>query len=648
MQATCYNKFAVKSQQFGPPTKILRSSWEPGESKIKLTGDPQKVTRLLGAKLRALPAKPGVYLFKDKEGKVIYVGKAANLNSRVRSYFGAPSNLSFKIQRLVSKIQDFEFVVTNSEQEALILECNMIKKYTPRYNVRLKDNKTFPYLKIDITEDWPGVYITRRVQKDGARYFGPFASAGSVRKTLRLIKKIFPFRSCSKRIEGKDKRPCLDYYIRRCLGPCIGAVEKQEYHDLINQVILFLQGKQELILRELNAKMKAAAQQLQFERAALLRDQIKAIKKVIEGQRIAITLQGEKDVIGLAQNEKLAYVELFSIRNNKLIGQDHFIMEGSQGESPRQIMTSFVKQYYASASYIPPLILLQHPVDEPAMLSEWLGQQRGSRVELQVPQRGAKKKLVDTTAENAARGLELAQAEEMKVEVISSGLQELKNRLRLPKMPRRIECYDVSNIQGALAVGSMVVLEKGWPKPAHYRRFRIKTVAGADDYAMIQETLRRRFKRGLAGEGTWAISPNLVLIDGGRGQLNAALEVRRELGLDSIPMVSLAKENEEVFLPGNPQPVYIAKDSPALHILQRARDEAHRFAISYHQKLRHKEVIASTLDNIPGIGPKRKKALLKKFGSIQAIKEASLEELSQTEGMTSTLAQKVKEYLVNQ
>jgi excinuclease ABC subunit C len=598
--------------------------------------------------LRVLPAKPGVYLFKDKEGKVIYVGKAANLNSRVRSYFGAPSNLSSKIQRLVSKIQDFEFVVTNSEQEALILECNMIKKYTPRYNVRLKDNKTFPYLKIDINEDWPGVYITRRVQKDGARYFGPFASAGSVRKTLRLIKKIFPFRSCSKRIEGKDKRPCLDYYIHRCLGPCIGAVEKQEYHDVINQVILFLQGKQELILRELNTKMKAAAQQLQFERAALLRDQINAIGKVIEGQRIAITLQGEKDVIGLAQNEKLAYVELFSIRNNKLISQDHFIMEGIQGESPGQIMTSFVKQYYASSSYIPPLILLQHPVDEPTVLSEWLEQQRGSRVELQVPQRGAKKKLVDTAAENAAQGLELAQAKEMKVEVISSGLQELKNRLHLPKMPRRIECYDVSNIQGALAVGSMVVLEKGWPKPAHYRRFRIKTVAGADDYAMIQETLRRRFKRGFTGEGAWAIIPDLVLIDGGKGQLNAALEVREELGLDSIPMVSLAKENEEVFIPGDPQPVRIAKDSPSLHILQRARDEAHRFAISYHQKLRHKEAVVSALDNIPGIGPKRKKALLKKFGSIEAIKEASLEELSQTEGITPVLAKKVKEELIKQ
>jgi len=607
-----------------------------------------KSSRPLAAKLGALPAKPGVYLFKDKDSKVIYVGKAANLKSRVRSYFGTPSNLPSKTQRLVSNIQDLELVVTGSEQEALILECDMIKKHTPRYNASLKDNKTFPYLKIDISEDWPGVCITRRVQKDGARYFGPFASAGSVRKTLRLIKKIFPYRSCSKRIDGKDKRPCLDYYIHQCLGPCIGAVEKDEYREVINQVILFLQGKQELILRELSAKMKAAAQQLQFERAALLRDQIDAIEKVIEGQRIAITLQGEKDIIGLAQDETLAYVQLFSIRNNKLVGQDHFIMEGTQGDSPGQIMTSFVKQYYASASYIPPLILLQHPVDEPAVISAWLAQQRRGKVELQVPQRGAKKKLVETVAENAARGLELAQVKEMNAEVISSGLQELKNRLRLSKMPRRIECYDVSNIQGTLAVASMVVLEKGWPKPANYRRFRIKTVAGADDYAMIQETLRRRFKRGLTREGAWGIIPDLVLIDGGRGQLNAALKARQESELDSIPMASLAKENEEVFIPGDPQPVCIAKDSPALHILQRARDEAHRFAISYHQKLRRKQFVSSTLDTIPGIGPKRKSALLRRFGSIQAIKEASPEELSQTEGITLALAKKVKEQVVEQ
>ncbi|MCK5124409.1 MAG: excinuclease ABC subunit UvrC, partial [Dehalococcoidia bacterium] len=517
--------------------------------------------------LKALPAKPGIYIFKDKEGKVIYVGKATNLNSRVRSYLGAASSLSVKVRRLVSKIRDFEFIVTDSEQEALILECTMIKKYTPHYNIRLKDNKTFPYLRININNDWPSVYVTRRVQKDGAQYFGPFASRGSVRKTLRLIERLFPFRSCSKQIEGKDKRPCLDYYIHRCLGPCIGAVEKQEYGDVINEVILFLQGKQEIILRELNAKMKAAALQLHFERAALLRDQIRAIEAVIEGQRIATKLQGEKDAIGLAQNKEQAYVEIFSIRNSKLIGQDYFIMEGIQGESPGQIVTSFVKQYYGSASRIPPLILLQHPVDEPAVLSKWLGQRRGGRVELQVPQRGAKRKLVDTAAENAVQRLALTQAKELKTEVITAGLRELKQELHLPKMPRRIECYDVSNIQGTLAVSSMVVLEKGRPKPAHYRRFRIKTVTGADDYAMIQETLRRRFKRGLTGGSTWAITPDLVLIDGGKGQLNAAQTAMHEVGADSVPIASLAKENEQLFIPQRTKPIILPGNSPGLQLL---------------------------------------------------------------------------------
>ena len=638
----------MKSNQSNPLAKTRRPSWEADESGNESTEVSEELRQHLESKLRALPAKPGVYLFKDKEGKVIYVGKAGSLKSRVRTYFGSPANLSPKIQQLVSNIHDLEFVITSSEQEALILECDTIKRYAPRFNASLKDNKTFPYLKIDIKENWPGVYVTRQVQKDGARYFGPFASAGSVRKTIRLIKKIFPYRSCSKRIDGKDKRPCLDYYIHQCLGPCIGAVEKDEYHGVISQVILFLQGKQELILRELDSKMKAAAQRLHFERAALLRDQIDAIEDVIEGQRIATTLRGEKDVIGLAQNETLAYVEIFFIRNNKLVGRDHFIMEGTQGDSPGQIMTSFVKQYYASASYIPSLILLQHPVEELAVLSQWLSQQRGRKVKLQVPQRGAKKKLVETVAENAARGLELAQLKEMKAEVISSGLQELKDKLHLPKMPRRIECYDVSNILGTVAVASMVVLEKGWPKPAHYRRFRIKTVAGANDYAMIQETLRRRFKRGATGEGAWGIIPDLVLIDGGKGQLNTALELSQELGLASIPMASLAKENEEVFIPGDPRPVHIPKDSPALHILQRARDEAHRFAISYHQKLRRKGFITSALDNVTGIGPKRKRALLRRFGSVAAIKKASREELSQTEGITLALAKKVKEELAEQ
>jgi excinuclease ABC subunit C len=607
----------------------------------------------LEEQLKVLPTSPGVYLFKDAESKVIYVGKAANLSSRVRSYFGASGSLSSKIQQLVLKVNELEFMLTDSEQEALILECNLIKKHHPRYNVRLKDDKTFPYLKITVDEDWPGVYITRRFQKDGARYFGPFASAGSVRKTLKLIKGIFPFRSCNKAITGNDKRPCLDYYVKRCLGPCIGAVSKQEYREIINQVILFLEGKQELVLRESHSRMRAAAQQFQFEKAASLRDQIQAIEKVIEAQKIAITLRGEQDVLGLAQNEGQAYVEIFFIRNNRLIGRDHFIMEGTYDEPPGQIMTNFVKQYYASASYIPPLILLQYPADEISMLSEWLKRQRGNSVKLQVPQRGVKKQLVNIVAENASKGLLLAKAKQMNLEAISSGLQELKDKLQLPRIPLRIEGYDISDIQGILAVGSMVVLERGLPRPTRYRRFRIKTIAGADDYAMIQEVLRRRFKRAvivksdeaISQKDNWAIIPDLVLIDGGKGQLNAALEVRQELGINSIPMASLAKENEDVFIPGKPEPVGISKDSPALHILQRARDEAHRFAISYHQKLRREKGITSILDSIPGIGPKRKKMLMRRFGSIEAIREASPEELSHTEGITLALAQKVKQYV---
>lgn len=604
--------------------------------------------------LKTLPANPGVYWFKNEQGNVLYVGKAANLSNRVRSYFMEHRNLPQKIQRLMSNVSDIDFIVTNSEQEALILECSLIKRHRPRYNVRLKDDKTFPYLKINVTEDWPSVYITRRFQKDRARYFGPFASASSIRKTLRLIKKIFPFRSCTKTITGRDKKPCLEYYIHRCLAPCIGAVTREEYHEMINQVIQFLEGKQELVLRQLNQKMMDASHHLQFEKAALLRDQITAIQKVIEAQKIAVILKGEQDIIALAQNKGQACVQIFFIRNNKLVGRDHFIMENVHGETPNEIVTSFVKQYYASSSYIPPTILLQHPVNELPTLSEWLKKQRGGNISLQVPKRGAKRQLMNMAIDNANKGLQLAKAKEMNLQAITSGLQQLKDKLRLPRMPLRIECYDISNIQGALAVGSMIVLEKGIPKPVHYRRFKIKTVTGVDDYAMIQEVLRRRFKRAAGArelnettsqKDNWAINPDLILIDGGKGQLSAAVNAIEELGMHSVPVASIAKENEDVFMPGRAEPVDIPKNSPALHTLQRARDEAHRFAISYHRRLRSRKGIASVLDDIPGIGPKRKKALLTRFKSVKGIKEASPEELGKTKGITPALARNIKEYL---
>ncbi len=598
--------------------------------------------------LNALPPKPGVYLFRDASGNVLYVGKGANLHNRVRSYFSAPYSLSPKLQKMVARVSGFEVLVTDSEQEALILECNLIKRHRPRYNVRLKDDKTYPYLKINLHEEWPRVYITRRVERDGSRYFGPFASAGSVRKTLDLLKKLFPFRSCRKAITGKDRRPCLEYDIHRCVGPCIGVISKEEYKEIIDQVIMFLEGKQEMVVRELEQKMAEASQRLEFERAAVLRDQIRAVERTTERQKISSAARGDEDIIALVQNKDHAYVEVFFIRNGKLIERDHFIVQGAKDEEPDQIMTSFLNQFYDSATYIPPLILLQHQPYDLAIIKRFLEGKRGAKVALYVPQRGEKKKLVDMVAENARQGLEQMMIRWLAdPDTTAAALEELKRGLHLPQAPKRMECYDISDIRGTSAVGSMVVFEDGQPRPSHYRRFRIKMMTGADDYAMIQEVLRRRFKRagGFKGESAWAIVPDLVLIDGGRGHLNAALDVMKEMEVDFIPVAALAKEQEELFRPEIAEPVVLPRTSPALYLVQRIRDEAHRFALGYHQRVRRAESITSALDNVPGIGPKRKRALLKKFGSVKAIKEAPLDEVAAVLGMTRSLAQRVKECL---
>ncbi len=601
---------------------------------------------LISEQLRRLPTSPGVYLMRDAEGNILYVGKAASLRHRVRSYFGGRQKLSPKLQRMVTRVNDIDFFVTGSEQEALILELNLIKRHRPRYNVRLKDDKTFPYLKIDTGEDWPRVQITRHLEQDGARYFGPFASAKSVRQTLRVIKKIFPIRSCSKPITGKDTRPCLDYNIYHCLGPCIDAVSKEEYHDVIKQVILFLEGKQERIVRQLESKMELAAESLDFEKAALLRDQIQAVEKVVEGQRIAATVKGEQDVIAFASDRGEAYAQVFFVRNGKLIGRESFTLQGTQYEEPHHIMASFIKQFYSSSTYIPPLILLQHPVEDRAVIQDWLQGKRGSRVRILVPRRGKKKQLVDIAAENAQQGLEQVKIKQLAApDTLASALDEITRQLQLSQPPLRIEGYDISNIQGTAAVGSMVVFEQGKPKPAHYRRFRIKTVSGADDYAMLQEVLKRRFKRVSQAADNWAILPDLILIDGGKGQLNFALAAMREVGAKSVPTISLAKENEEIFIPRRAEPIVLSRQSPGLQLLQRVRDEAHRFALGYYQKIRRRETFASALDDVPGVGAKRKQALLRQFGSVQAIQEASVEELAAIRGMTKGLAQKVKQYL---
>jgi excinuclease ABC subunit C len=612
-------------------------------------GGEKLVSILMEEQLNRLPHSPGVYLMRDAGGNILYVGKAANLHHRVKSYFQAASKLTPKIARMVSQVADIDFFIAASEQEALILELNFIKQYHPRYNVRLKDDKTFPYLKIGINEEWPRVYITRRMESDGGRYFGPFASAWSVKQTLRVLQRIFPFRTCSKAITGKAHRACLEYHLGHCLAPCTGAVSRKEYAGVINQVVMFLEGKQERVVRELKVRMNKASEDMDFEKAALIRDQIQAINQVIEGQKIATTVSGEQDVIAFAQDGDQAYVHVFFVRGNKLTGREGFLLQGTRHEEPKQIMTSFIKQFYSSSTYIPPRLLLQYPVAERPVIKDWLQSLRKGSVEIQVPRRGSKKQLIDIVVENARQGLEQLKIKELaKPKELDAALAEIERELKLKSMPTRMEAYDISNIQGSSAVGSMVVFEKGKPKPAHYRRFKIKTVSGANDYAMLQEVLQRRFRRSLKGDvaatDTWAILPDLILIDGGKGQLNAALAVLRETGT-AVSIAGLAKENEEIFLPRRKEPVVLPHSSPGLQLLQRLRDEAHRFAISYYAKVHRKKAFTSLLDDIPGIGPKRKGALLRRFGSVQRIREASVDELVAATGMTHKQVKKIKEYL---
>jgi len=610
---------------------------------VKLTSN------LITEQLERLPDSPGVYLMKDAEGNILYVGKAANLHHRVRSYFTSTQKLTPKLQRLVARAEELDFFITHSEQEALILELNLIKMHHPHFNVSLKDDKSFPYLKIDTSEDWPRIYVTRRLEQDAGRYFGPFASAKSVKQTMKIIKGIFPLRTCTRTITGVDSRACLQYSLGRCLGPCIGAVRQEEYGEVIKEVVLFLEGKQERIARELEGKMKKAAADLDFEKAALYRDQIEAIRQVIEGQRIAATVSGEQDAIAFVQDRDMAYVQVFFIRNNKLTGRESFVLQGTRHEKPQQIMTSFVQQFYASSPYVPPLVLLQYPVEDLAVVREWLKGKREARIRILVPRLGARRQLIDIVVENARQGLEQLKIKQLAApRALDAALAEIEKELGLKGPPQRIEAYDISNIQGKSAVGSMVVFENGRPKPAHYRRFKIRTVSAPNDYAMLQEVLQRRFRHfgtATSTPDTWAIVPDLVLIDGGKGQLNASLEVMSETGAGSVPVASLAKENEEVFIPGHKEPVILPRSSPGLQLLQRLRDEAHRFAIGYFTGVHRRETFASALDNIPGLGPVRKRNLLNRFGSVEGIRDASLEELAATRGMTERQAKILKERL---
>ena len=623
-------------------------------------------------RLASVPAKPGVYLFKNSLSQFIYVGKASNLRNRLRSYFGTPFGLVPKIRRMMQQAKDFEFVVTHSESEALILENTLIKRHRPPFNTRLRDDKTYPYIKIDPSEEFPQIYFTRRVLNDGARYFGPFASAGSVRKTLALLKKLFPYRSCTKTITGTDARPCLEYYIHRCVAPCVGYADQRAYKEVIEQVLLFLEGKTTDVVRQLNQRMHEAAESLEFERAARLRDQVQAIQRVSEDQKVVSLRSQDIDVIAMAQERNEAWVEAFFIRKGKLVGRDHFIMDGALDEEEGRVLATFVQQFYDRASYVPPTILLQHPADDTPLLTEWLTGKRGSSVQLHVPMRGERRRLVSMVAENASQGLSMSRAQRLAGQgALDSAMAEVQEALSLPRLPKRIECYDISNIQGTDSVGSMVVFQNGAPRKEHYRRFKIKSVEGSDDFASMREVLRRRFGRmaasmpsgdaaildaqpGSESEAAeapdgkaWENVPDLVLIDGGKGQLSAVHGVFLEMGLstDVVPLASLAKREEELYVPHSPEPTALPRNSQGLFLVQRVRDEAHRFAITYHQRLRSKRQTRSGLDTVNGIGPKRRRMLLQHFGSLQAVRDATMEELSAVPGMTRALAQNVKEQL---
>jgi excinuclease ABC subunit C len=683
--------------------------------------------------LNSLPHTPGIYLMKDAEGTIIYVGKAISLYNRVRSYFQESTDLSPKNRSMVAKIEDIEFLVVRNEVEALVLESNYIKQYRPKYNVLLRDDKNYPYIKVALTEDFPRVYRVRSFHHDGNRYFGPYTNSGAVDATLDLLNKLFGYRTCRYDASAwapprtgeppagwKQKllsRPCTQYYIHRCIAPCVAYTTREEYDAVIKQVILFLEGKHEEVIKNLQSRMEEAAERLDFEEAARLRDRIQAVERILEKQRIINTENpDDQDVIALASGDDETCTQVFFFRTGKLVGREYFMMQGTRDSSPGEIMTSFMQQFYESAPHIPGEIIVEVEPEDSEVLQNWLREKRkqtanvarSSAITITSPKRGDKVRLVEMVKQNAKEVLEQQRIKWLTdSQKTQMALEELQEALNLATPPRRIECYDISNTQGTNSVGAMVVFEGGRAKNSEYRRFKIKQVEGANDVASHQEVLRRRFRK-VSGTSTltstpdegismpigetiaellqgeqkvpgdvaeqqiqqageeytdensqssqmqhdWAL-PDLVIIDGGRAQLNAALEVMNELDLN-IPTIGVAKEegshtklttSEQIFMPGSPEPILLPRNSQGLYLLQRIRDEAHRFGITYHRSLRNKQTFKSVLDEIPGIGPKRKQALMKHFGSLRAIGAASIEELTAVDGMTRDAAEKVKEHI---
>jgi excinuclease ABC subunit C len=651
----------------------------------------------LRAVLRRLPTKPGVYLMKNAAGRVLYVGKADSLRGRVRSYFGARGPEDARIGRMVTEVTGVEYIVTDTVSEAYLLESNLIKEHRPRFNIRLRDDKSYPFVKITLGEDFPRIVRTRKLARDGSRYFGPYASASSVDETLKLLRKIFPFRTCNLDIpDGKRvlERPCLLYYINRCQGPCIQAVPKGDYRETIGQIVDFLDGRQEPIAAQLRHEMEGHSDALRFEQAASTRDKLRAVERTMEQQKMAAFSRAEHDVVGLARAEDEACVQVMQVRNGKLIGREHFMVEGARDVDDAGVLGSFLQQYYASTDALPRALLVPTMPDAADDLAAFLAHRRGVRVTITVPERGEKRRLVALATQNAVEALERERAEWLAdTTKRDEALSGLASALGLSRPPARIECYDMSNIQGTSAVGSMVVFIDGKPAPREYRRFRIRSGETPDDFRMMAEVLRRRFSRvaklraetgalSLAevgadeapeGDGRpdvpldlepyagpiegggeqpprepgWAV-PDLVIVDGGKGQLSTAVGVMEDLGITDVPLAGLAKRFEELFVPGRSDPIVLPRRSQALYLVQRIRDEAHRFAITYHRDVRGKQALRSELDEVAGIGPGRKRVLLKRFGSVRRIREASVDEVAATPGISRDLAERLKAHLARE
>ena len=587
--------------------------------------------------LAVLPDKPGVYLMHDAEGKVIYVGKAVVLKNRVRSYFRNLASHTPKVKAMVAKIAEIETIVTSSEVEALILECNLIKKYRPRYNISLKDDKTYPYLKVTLQEDFPRLYMTRRLLRDGSKYYGPYADAGAMHATVKLLRSMFPLRTCRKM---NPDRPCLNYHIKRCLAPCAGYVSKDEYGQMIKSVCMVLDGRTTELERDLKQRMQAAAEDYAFEEAARLRDQLQAVERLNESQKAVTNNGGDMDIIGFAQDMTGNCLQIFFVRKGKLIGRDNFFLQDG-GEAQQEVLTAFIKQYYNDATFIPrEIVLPQLPeAEEQQLIEAWLSGKAERKVELFVPQRGVKRELLQLANDNALKLLsERLRKGSLSLKNDEQAAEELQQALGLEHSLERMDCFDISPTQGSETVASMVVFRKGSISKKDYRKYKIVSAEGKpDDFKSMQEVVYRRYK-------DYEDLPNLVVIDGGKGQLSSALEVIRGLGLADLPVVGLAKREEEIFIPHQSTSILLDRDSAALHLIQRIRDEAHRFAITFHRKLRGKRNLVSVLDHVEGIGPKRRQALWKAFKTLEAMKAASVEELAAVEGMNTAVAQTLYDF----